>query len=289
MKQIPETSCVATPRALPFQSLSRPRKVKASLLVSIALIGFNPMARAAVEVIPSRIDETRTLIFVDDKVSRTPPSLKLTLSVIGPEAEASTYYGNVKIDEAIDDQGVSLAPAKDAFHAGAKFKEYSNAFFRKSNFAGRKPAAPQVEFEFAPPARGVSKIAHLRGSLELADAGTVRTIEVAGLKSGGTKTLAIPAAAKVQISATASTGDNVRSISVDITGDESAVESVEIIDAAGQKVSNGLSSWSINGGPAHKSLGLKKALDDEMKLVVKIIMDRKIVTVPFDLKDVSLP
>jgi len=275
---------------LQFQYLGKAQHMKNSLLMAVALIcGFQATARAAVEVIPMRIDETRTVIFDDDKVSRTPASLKLILSVRGPEADASTHYGNFQILEATDDKGSSLVPAKDPFHSGSKFKEYSNAFFRKSNFGGTKPALPQVEFEFAPSARTASKIAHLRGSLELADAGTVQTVEAAGLKGAGTKALAIPTSAKLQVSATASAGDNVRSISLEITGDESALESVEVIDGAGRKVSNGMSSWSINTGPAHKSLGLTKPLDDTMRLVVKIILDRKIIKVPFDLKDIALP
>jgi hypothetical protein len=61
------------------------------------------------------------------------------------------------------------------------------------------------------------------------------------------------------------------------------------VDGTGKRISNGLSSWSINGGPAQKSLGLSKALDDSMKLVVKIITDRKFTNVSFDLKDILLP
>ena len=84
-------------------------------------------------------------------------------------------------------------------------------------------------------------------------------------------------------------GKDVRSIGLDITGDENALESIEVFDAAGEKVSSGMSSWSFNNGPAHKSLDLQKPLDDSMKLVAKIAVDRKIVTVPFDLKDIALP
>ena len=83
--------------------------------------------------------------------------------------------------------------------------------------------------------------------------------------------------------------DNVRSISLQCTGEDSALASVEIVDATGKRISNGISSWSMNGGPAQKSLGLSKGLDDSMKLVVKIISDRKFTNVTFDLKDIPLP
>jgi hypothetical protein len=50
-----------------------------------------------------------------------------------------------------------------------------------------------------------------------------------------------------------------------------------------------ISVWSMNGGPVQKSIGLAKPLDDSMKLVVKVVSDRKFTKVRFDLKDVPLP
>jgi hypothetical protein len=88
--------------------------------------------QAEVGIIPARIEEVRTVTFVDDKVSRTPAALRLTLSLSGSEAESAARYGNLKLEEAVDDKGTSLIPAKDTFHEAAKFKDYSNAFFRKS-------------------------------------------------------------------------------------------------------------------------------------------------------------
>jgi hypothetical protein len=79
------------------------------------------------------------------------------------------------------------------------------------------------------------------------------------------------------------------SISLEIKGDEDAVDSIEVVDGAGKKISNGMSSWSFGDGAAHKSLDLQSPLDDTMKLVVKLELDRKTVKVPFDLKNITLP
>ena len=38
-----------------------------------------------------------------------------------------------------------------------------------------------------------------------------------------------------------------------------------------------------------KTLTLRQPLDDSMKLVAKIALNRKITKVPFDLKDIKLP
>ena len=255
-----------------------------SWLPFLLVAAFN--IQAAVQIVPARIEEVRTLILVDDKVSRTPPSLKLTLSLSGPEAESAVRYGNLKLEEAVDDQGTSLIPTNDTFHDAAKFKDYSNAFFRKSSFHGKSD--PQVELALALPARQATRITHLRGTLDLAEQGTLQTIEVA-LKGAGKKVLPVPPNAGVGITATVESSEAVRSIAVEITGDESAIESLEVVDASGRKITDGMSSWSINGGPVQKTLSLRQPLDNSMKLVAKIAVNRKVTKVPFDLKDIKLP
>jgi len=243
--------------------------------------------QAAVQIIPARIDEVRTLILVDDKVSRTPPSLKLTLSLSGPEAESAVRYGNLKLEEAVDDKGTSLISTNDTFHEATKFKDYSNAFFRKSRLHGKSD--PQVELDLALPARQATRITRFRGTLDLAEQGTLQTIELAALKGAGKKVLPVPPNAGVQVTATVPSGESVRSIDIQITGDESALESLEVVDASGKKISGGMSSWSMNGGPVKKTLSLHQPLDDSMKLVAKVALNRKVTKVPFDLKDIKLP
>jgi hypothetical protein len=145
-----------------------------------------------------------------------------------------------------------------------------------------------VEIELGLPKRAATKIAQLRGSFELAQQGTMKTVEVPNIAAPGTKKLAIAPDAGVGI-ATTVTADGKTSIGIKITGDENAVDSIEVLNGSGKKVSTGMSSWSFNGGPAHKSLDVESPLDGTMKLVVKLAVDRKITKVPFDLKDIALP
>jgi hypothetical protein len=251
------------------------------------LLGASFHIQAAVQINPARIEEVRTLILVDDKVGRTPSSLQLTLSLSGPEAESAVRYGNLKLEEAVDDKGTSLIPTNDIFHETGKFRDYSNAFFRKSSFHGKSD--PQVQLDLALPARLATRIVRLRGTLDLAEQGTLQTIQLAALKGAGKKTLPVPPNAGVGITATVESGEAVRSISIQITGDESAVESLDVLDASGKKISDSMSSWSMNGGPVQKSLSLRQPLDDSMKLVAKVALNRRVTKVPFDLKDIKLP
>jgi hypothetical protein len=265
--------------------------MKTSLLVALVCIaGLGPVARAAVEVKAFRLEETRTVEFGDDKVSRTPPRMNVILSLHGPEAESSVRYGNLKLEEAVDDQGFNLLSCKDPFNDLAKFKDYSNAFFRKSKASWQGPPAdPQVELSLTLPKRAATKIVRLRGTVTLSDQGTIQSSELTNLKQAGKRALRFPPGVHLSVSADVASGDAVRSIGIEISGDEALLESIEVVDGSGKKVGSGMSSWSFNGGPAHKSIELSKPLDDTMKLVAKFALNRKLTAVSFDLKDIPLP
>ncbi|HVV71924.1 MAG TPA: hypothetical protein VHI52_10565 [Verrucomicrobiae bacterium] len=261
-----------------------------AVVILCVVCTFEGMVRAAVELTPQRIEEVRDLIFKDDKVSRTPAGLKLVLTLDGPEAESASQYGRLKLDQATDNTGASLIPRTDVFHDPLKFKDYANAFFRNSRFGGKpEKSKPQVEVDLAVPARTASKIARLRGSLELSDGGKTNTVELAELKHAGRKQVPLPNGSPMTLTVEVPAEANVRSIKLESTGDDSDLASVEVVDANGKRVSNGLSSWSVNGGPVQKSLGLSKPLDDSMKLVLEVVSDRKYTKVSFDLNDIPLP
>ena len=261
-----------------------------SAAIALLIAAQGQIARAGVEVKVFRIEETRAIDLGDDKVSRTPPRMNLTLSLHGPEAESSVRYGDWKLEEVVDDQGSSLVPSKDPWNDASKFKDYVNSFFRNSKFGGNKPPAdPQVDLTLALPKRAATKIARLRGSVTLSTQGTIRSVELTNLKQGGKRALAFPTDAHLGVTADLGSGEAVRQIAIETSGDEGILESVEVVDGSGHTVSSGMSRWSLNGGPAHQSLQVNKPLDDSMKLVVKYAADRKLTTVPFDLKDVPLP
>ena len=292
-KETPVSNALPALRAkgvAPSRNWSLSAVERAGHTVTILLCALQGIPQAAVEVRPQRIEESRALIFKDDKVSRTPASLKLSLALEGPEAESATQYGHVKLDEAADSTGASLILRHDSFHDPSKFREYANAFFRNSKFRQNSESVkPQVEIELAVPARAATRIVRLRGSLDLSDAGKTNTVELGGLKRAGKTEVPLPNGSPVGLTIVVPPDDNIRSISLQCTGDDSALASVEIVDGTGKRISTGISSWSLNGGPVQKSLSLAKALDDSMKLVVKVISDRKFANVTFDLKDIPLP
>jgi len=248
-------------------------------------------ASAAVELKPCRIEETRSTQFIKDNMGGFPDSLKITLSLSGPEAATAVSYGELKIEEAVDNTGASLiSTKKDPFNKGDKFQEFSNAFSRKNAMEDKRPVAdPQIEINLAPAKRDAKKIARLRGAVSITGQGTLKTVELTGLKPGDKKKMDLPANAGVTITTNINKDGNQNELEVEITGSEDAIDSLEVLDASGKKISNGASSWSMGTGPVHRTLNLEKPLDATMKLVAKVSVDRKTIKVPFDLKDINLP
>lgn len=261
-----------------------------ALAALVFVAGLGQLAQAGVDVTVFRIEETRTIRFGDDKVSHMPPGMRVLLSLHGPEAESSIRYGKLKLDEAVDDQGNNLNPGQESFNEINEFRDYANSFFRNSTFGGQtKSADPQVELDLAAPKRTATKIARLRGSLTLSNQGTMQTAELPKLKGAGRKTLSLPPEAHLTVTAIVGAGDKVRSIDIETSGDETVLDSLDVVDASGEKISTELWSWGANSGPAHRSIELQRPLDDSMKLVAKFALDRKFTVVSFDLKDIPLP
>lgn len=270
---------------MPFQRVLK----SVAFAAIVAFVGANQPARAAVEASVFRIEENRIIEFGNDKVSRVPPTMKILLSLRGPEAEFSTRYGELKLEEATDDLGSSLLPAKESWNDTTKFRDYENSFFRKSNFGGGQRAAPEIEISVTLPKRAATKISRLRGSLVVCDQGTIQEAALTNLTEPGKKTLSIPGNSNTSLSVDVPAGGKTHSLEIEIAGDESMFESIDVLDGSGHKVSNGISSWNVNGGPVHKSIELSKPLDASMKLVAKFATNRRRASVRFDLKDIPLP
>jgi hypothetical protein len=262
---------------------------RAFLLGTALGLGLTGWAHAAVELTPFRLEETRSVALVKDHIGHSPDELKVIFTLKGPEVDSAVRYGHLHLDEAVDDKGTNLIPPKDSFDEAGKLKKFDNDFFRKSDLEAKRPADdPQVSVVLALPKRSATKIARLRGSIDLVQQGDIKTVELAGLKPGDSQKMPIPAEAGIGITATVKAGDDSRSIDLAMSGDENALDSIEVLDASGKKVSNGISSFTL-GKISKKSIDLEKPWDASMKLVAKVAMGRKTIKAPFDMKDIALP
>ncbi len=263
----------------------------AIVIAVLAVVGLAEAASAEVEATLLRVEESRSTTFVKDDFGRPKDSLTVQLALKGPEAQTAFRYGDVKFDEAVDDQGTSLIPAADSMSPASEFTELQNNFFRPTDAQRKEHPDGWAYLSLAPAKRSARAIKHLRGGLSVATRGTVKRVEATGLLTAGKQTMDIPAAAGIQIALTVihPAGKETPSIDVAISGDPNALESFEVVNANGQTINEGIWTVSYNRRAKRQQFDLKVPLEDSMKVVAKVAVDRKITRVRFDLGDIPLP
>jgi len=248
-------------------------------------------AETVIQVRPHSVYESRYNNGIQSGTAYTDLlSLRLILDGMNAMAATQTHYGYITIDGAIDDTGTTLALHRYTTDAAPTFREFGNASTRKANKQeGRPVPDPLIYIQLTPPQRNATKIARLRGSVSVADPGTLKTFELANLKPGEKKKMDIPKDTEVSITTNIPDAKDIKTLQAIITGRDDAIESLEIQNAQGKNISRGGRSRPPSDGSAHYVLILEKPLDETMKLVAKIRVDRNIIKIPFDLKDIELP
>jgi hypothetical protein len=257
----------------------------AAVLIAVASL-------AAVKVQPAEVLETRlaTLIKKENVFSSDSSRLQVKLRVDGPEVKGATKWGKVKLAEAIDDAGTDLKPKKDdsgfSFGRNDDLEEISRSGMSDEE---KKSSGFDVTISLALPARKASAIKSLKGEFEVMAGGEEKVVTLTKLKSMQGKPLADPVlkAAGINGKVAKPTGDD-PAFTVDYTGGTGAIKDVEILDAAGNNISNGRFSSGF-GDAQNVSYQLSKPLDDTMTMKMHLVVGQKTVKVPFDLKDVKLP
>lgn len=229
-----------------------------------------------------------------------PPGLVVTLRLEGKEIDNATQYGQLKILEAVDDTGASLAPGKEkrggfGFGGGAAggegFTDFPSAAMQD------KQPEPVFDVTLKLPSRKATKLAKLRGEVSVKAGGEAKVISVPKVKGMAGKSLQDPAlkTAKLKIDVVDpadaegfAPGGAGTTVALKITGDAGAITSVTVVDATGESVSQGHSSTGF-GKSTDYSVFLSKPLDDTMALKVELVVGQKVVKVPFEVKDLQLP
>lgn len=278
----------------------------------VGIMCVSSLAWAAVTVTPVQVMEMRQKDLVPQAGMQMGPTNALTVKVKldGPELKNATQYGKVKITEASDDMGTSLLPRENMAFMG----QAANGFqpFRshsESSMGFDKPAAPalnhEVELNLGVPSRGAKKIKAVRGELQvLVGSGQPTAVQVRNLPAMSGKDVTDPALKQAGVvvkildkkAANSMSPDmpmmgnmgNGPSVSVQISGNPSAIESMDVVDATGRSLSSGSFDMTM-GDIATKTIQLSRPLSAAMVLKLNVSVGQKPITVPFDLQDIELP
>ena len=251
---------------------------------------------AGVKVVPVAVSETRYKSLAGGGKGTGHTELKMTVHVVGGAASEAVQFGHVKITQATDEKGNSLLIAakerRQPHHCEKGYVTITKWWQdqRKNGF--------QADFiRLKPAARAAAKIARITGSLKLLTGGKVTAVTIPNARSLVGIELQHPAlkAAGVKIkivrpepSGTA-LGDPSKTMVFQIEGKVEAILATIMVDASGNTVRCLSGFDTVAGGIKRLSLTVRSKLPDKAGLKLAVLSDAKVVTVPFELKDVPLP
>jgi len=227
----------------------------------------------------AKITETR-----DSKPERG--STQIVLTVSGPAAKRAEAFANFRVDQAADDAGENLVPSD---HLTLAINTRINDVFRVK----RSDGVPSfvVDGLIRTPSRQATKIIRLVGQVQvmtLSDEN--QSIIIPKLanyiaKSRANKDLA---SKKLTLEIGIDNGDKTR-LFTNVGGNPAIVRKLQIIDDNGRVLEEGGFNPGFTLNTKSCFFALPRDVDDRMSLKFEVAVSQKVITVPFDFKDIPLP
>ncbi len=259
---------------------------------------------AGVKVIPVAVSETRYKWLAAGRKKSDYAELTMTVHVVGEAATKAVRFGRVKITHAVDEEGNSLlAAAKERRHPHDYVRDFITITERQRE---QHKNGFQAEFiRLKPAPRAAAKIAKVSGSLKLLTGGKVAEVIIPNarsligievdhpaLKAAGVKVKIVkPGTLKIVKPGTSHIAwlDPSKTVSFRIDGKVDAFLGAVMVDSAGRAVSCNSSVRTDGGAIRQQSLTAEKQLPAKAGLKLEVLSGAKVVTVPFELKDIPLP
>jgi len=250
---------------------------------------------AGVKVVPVAVSETRHKWLAAGPKKSDYAELKIAVHVVGEPAAKAVRFGHVKITHAVDEKGNSLlVPAKEQHP-----RDYESGFVTIADSRrGQAKNGFQADLvRLRPAGRSAAKIAKVSGSLKLITGGKVAEVTIPNARSligiqvnhpalkaaGVTLKIVKPGTSIIPWE------DPAKTIRFQIEGNVDAALSASMVDASGKAVDCHSSVRTDGGATRRQSLTAEKELPEKAGLKLEVLSGAKVVTVPFELKDVPLP
>ena len=274
-------------------------RLGAFILFSCAILG-DVVYGAEVAARVEQVQESRHKIFAKDLNYVASNGVDLKIVFEGPAIKGATSYGNWKIIEAVDDAGTDI---KKPAEMGStlppslreKLKSQKNEFDKVQHFFTKDKAGDtaRVELKLGTPARKATKISKVKGEVQLQCGGDRKVVKVSKLLSLNGKTIEDPQFKAAGLVAKITANKQTNELEVEYSGNldalaEMGFDEPSIVNAKGERASNGNSGGTFDG-KTNMTYNLSMPLDDSLVLQIPVITGQKIVTVPFELKDIELP
>lgn len=264
--------------------------MKSRVLFVAATLLCSNLAWAGADTATLRgVADQRYLQVVKDENSFNPSNeLLIKVRLTGANLSKARQIGNIKISKATDDLGTDLAkaPADAMVFGGAEMEDIN------WDFGGDKKDHQWLDIDLripASPARKASSIRKVEASVDLITGGEEKILEIADLPKHFGETLNDPSLKALNVSITLKkpAADSTNEVPMDIKGDPTLVK-IEIVDAKGERISNG-ASWNDENGVRSISYSVESKLPADAKIKMTCWPGQKRVTVPITLSDIKLP
>jgi hypothetical protein len=227
--------------------------------------------------------------------------IDLTLYIDGADVKGARKFGKLKVTKAVDDVGTDLTKkSEDSMDMSEQFQDIQEPMRFGMDENKPKPTGFEVELKLpTPSARGAKSIKQVSGSVSVLVGGEKKVVQVKKLKSGLGK--AVEDAALKQVGVTVTLvdpgkagpmammmGEKDKSVTAELSGNIDAIAEVSIVNVAGDKQSQG-SMFNDDGPKRVVTYFLENNLSDDMALQIEVWPGQKTLTIPIELKDVTLP
>ncbi|MEW6252502.1 MAG: hypothetical protein AB1716_17840 [Planctomycetota bacterium] len=213
------------------------------------------------------------------------PGLRLVLEIQGEAVARASHYGMLEVAAATTDKGGKLKLNDEALGFHDPREEFVE-IDRQQMFFGDDDAPKdliRIELPFVPPPRAAATLS-VRGKVQLKQVTTVDVTVPA--KPGAVKDAQLE---KLGVKIKIVKSDDENGFAYEVSGKLDALHSAQVLDAQGEPLETSGSSSMSDGETAHREIMLQKALPDDAKLKLALVVKAENVPVSFDLKDLKLP
>ena len=254
-------------------------------------------AQEKIDLKVERVTETRVSDLSGGDNFAVLQGLQLVVKVAGEGVAGATKFGKTKLTEATADTGESLLEDEKGSRSMTDLGFVSVAEAGGMWGGNEQDAAKggfNLTLQLKNPPRVAKSVKSIKGTFTILAGGEETLVEVDDPKSQAGKMIEDPALKAAGLTLRMLAAEDAgamggqQMIQIELTGGESVIADVQVLNAAGDDIKQG--SWRSESG-AKKQIGymLSEAPDEKTVLQLKLMIGQKAIEVPIDLNDIKLP
>ncbi len=239
---------------------------------------------SAIEI-DGNVEWDKMMLFGSGKDKK--PDMIVSVVLRGKPAAEAIAFGLVQLKSIVDAAGTTLTPKAPKYAAKDPTKFLLKVDRGDSFFAKHPDGGVRVPLRFAQPVKASTKLAVVEGSMKLKTGGTPQIVIVEGPASGNRREIDDEVLKTAGIDLVVDPQGQ-RSVAVEISGNHEAVEKLQLLDARGRDLQNGISTASTDDSTTI-TLMSGRSIPANAQLRITVRFGAQEVDVPFRLTNLKVP